>query len=203
MMMAETLAQLQSLLKRCSGSCLLPEYRSQLDELRGQTLTRELVDFLCERATDVKTWPEVRFEHLRILLLNESARGFDLKQWYLNGWKRGRLWLRVFFLRGYAMYATEQELEPLMKRLCGLLEKCHDYVDYAYLLSHGGLLHLLERYGYPCIRETCEVAQRENRRIDPLLRGRWTLNGQLEKVNLVSAGTAVAREQAFVAKNRR
>ena len=62
---------------------------------------------------------------------------------------------------------------------------------------------ILDDLQYPCIRETCEVAQRENRRIDPLLRGRWTLNGQLEKVNLVSAGTAVARDQAFVAKNRR
>lgn len=200
--MDAAVVELQAWFGRCSGSSLHPEYQLRLNALLVQPMTQELIDFLCDKATDVKLWPELRFEHLRILLLNESAWAFELKQWYLNGWKRGRLWLRVFFLRGYAMYATERELEPLMKRLCGLLEKNHNYEDYACILSRGGLPYLQDRYGYPCIRQACEAARREYGRIDPLLRGRWMLNGQLEHVNLVSAGTAVARELAFLTKNR-
>lgn len=197
----QLLSELRSYFKKCSDCSLHPEYQRRLDALMNHPLTQELADFLCDKATSKKHWPELRFAHLRILLLNESSRSFDLKQWYLDGWKRNRrLWLRLLYIRGYAMYATESELEPVMKRFGELLQKNHDYTDYSYMLSSGGLLHLVSQYGYPCCAKALEIAKAEHEKIDPLLRGMWTLNERLETVHLLSDVEAHARFKAIKAK---
>ncbi len=88
--MTTQLSELQLYFKKCSDCSLHPDYTARLHALLDQPLTQELVDFLCEKATSTKHWPALRFEHLRILLLNQSSRSFDLKQWYFDGWKRSR-----------------------------------------------------------------------------------------------------------------
>lgn len=78
--MTTQLSELQFYFKKCSDCALYPEYTARLHALLDQPLTQELVDYLCEKTTSAKHWPELRFAHLRILLLNETARAFDLKQ---------------------------------------------------------------------------------------------------------------------------
>ena len=195
------LVELRYYFQKCSDCSLHPAYKQRLELLTDLPLTQGLVDYLCEKATSTKHWPELRFAHLRILLLNESSRSFDLKQWYLDGWKRSRrLWLRLYFVRGYASYATEGEMQPVMKRFGELLHKSHDYVDYADILSCAGLPYLAEQYGYPCVLDALETAKAECEKIDPLLRNRWTTNERLEHVDLVSGWEAFAREKAYLAK---
>ena len=201
--MATQLSELQSDFKKCSDWLLHPEYTVRLHTLLDQPLTQELVDYLCEKATSTKHWPELRFAHLRILLLNQSSRNFNLKQWYFDSWKRSRrLWLRMFYLRGYAMYATEREMEPVMKRFAELLRRNHDYQDYEDILSCAGLPYLAREYGYPCFCRTLAIAREEYEKIDPLLRGWWTMNEQLETVELLSNAETDARMKAFLAKPR-
>lgn len=199
--MTTQLSELQFYFKKCSDCALHPEYTARLHALLDQPLTQELVDYLCEKAASAKHWPELRFAHLRILLLNETARAFDLKQWYLDGWKRSRrLWLRMYYIRGYAIYATESEMQPVMKRFGELLRRSHDCADYAEILSCAGLPYLAKQYGYPCVLDALETAKAEYEKIDPLLRGRWTTNEQLEHVDLVSGWEAFARDKAYLAK---
>lgn len=186
---------------KCSDCLLHPEYEKLLNELYDYDLNQEIIDFLCDKATSKKHWCELRFKHLKILLLNETALNYDLKQFYFDALKRcRRLWLKMFYIRGYALYATEEELLPVMKKFQQLLEKNHDYIDYEYILSVAGLSCLAEKYDYACFKETLETAKIEYQKIDPLLRGYFTMNEKLEHINLISYEEALKRSKEFSCK---
>ena len=188
---------------KCSDCLLHPEYTKLLDELYNYELNQEIIDFLCDKATSKKHWCELRFEHLKILLLNPSASQYDLKQFYLDSLKRcRRLWLKMFYIRGYALYATEEELLPVMKKFQELLDKNHDYIDYEYILSEAGLLYLVEKYNYTYLKETLETAKNEYQKIDPLLRGYFTMNEKLEHIDLISYEEVLKRSKEFLAKHK-
>ena len=188
---------------KCSDCLLYPEYTKMLDELHNYELNQEIIGFLCDKATTKKLWCELRFEHLKILLLNKTALNYDLKQFYFDALKRcQRLWLKMFYIRGYALYATEEELLPVMKKLQQQLEKNHDYIDYEYILSVAGLSYLAEKYDYACFKETLETAKTEYQKIDPLLRGYFTLNEKLEHINLISNEEALKRSKEFLEKHK-
>ena len=171
---------------KCSDCLLHPEYEKLLNELYDYDLNQEIIDFLCDKATSKKHWCELRFEHLKILLLKRCRR----------------LWLKMFYIRGYAFYATAEELLPVMKKFQQLLEKNHDYIDYEYILSVAGLSYLAEKYDYACFKETLETAKIEYQKIDPLLRGYFTLNEKLEHINLISNEEALKRSKEFLEKHK-
>ena len=188
---------------KCSDCLLHPEYEKLLNELCDFELNQEIIDFLCDKATTKKHWSELRFEHLKILLLNITALNFDLKQFYFDALKRCRqLWLKMFYIRGYAFYATEEELYPVMKKFRELLEKNHDYIDYEYILSEAGLPYFVKKYGYSCFEDTLETAKNEYRKIDPLLRGYFTMNGKLEHIELISNEESLRRSKEFSEKHK-
>ncbi len=169
---------------KCSDCLLHPEYEQLLKKLYDYELTQKIIDFLCDKATSKKHFCEIRFEHLKILLVNKSTVKFDLKQFYLDNLRKSRrLWLKMFYIRGYALYATEQELIPIMKKFKTQLEKNHDYIDYEYILSEAGLPYLVNKYGYFCFSDALETADNEYQKIDSLLRGYFTLNENLEHIN--------------------
>ena len=89
-----------------------------------------------------------------------------------------------------------------MKKLQQLLEKNHDYIDYEYILSVAGLSYLVEKYDYTCFKETIETAKIEYQKIDPLLRGYFTLNEKIEHINLISNEEALKRTKEFSAKHK-
>ena len=188
---------------KCSDCLLHPEYNKLLNELYNFELNQEIIDFLCDKATTKKHWCELRFEHLKILLLNPNASQYDLKQFYLDSLKRcRRLWLKMFYIRGYALYATEEELYPVMKKFRELLEKNHDYIDYEYILSEAGLPYFVKKYGYSCFEDTLETAKNEYQKIDPLLRGYFTMNEKLEHIDLISNEEALKRTNEFLEKHK-
>ena len=191
--------KLEQAFKKCSDCGLHYDYQVLLRSLYSAPLTEELVAYLCEKATSKKHICEIRYEHLKILLLNDTARQFDLKQFYFDCQKRcRRVWLRYFYIRGYAMYATEEEMIPVMQKFSEVLRKCHDYIDYAYLMSVAGLPYLVETYGYGCMKDTLAVAEVEYQKINPLLRGSFTINEQLEQVDSVCVEEIFARQKTVL-----
>lgn len=201
--MITILPELEKSFEKCSDCLLHPQYQLLLNQLLDYPLTEDLVAFLCEKATSKKHFCEIRFEHLRILLLNSSVRQYDLKQFFFDCQKRcRRLWLKLFYIRGYALYASEQEIVPIMRKFEVLLEKYHDYIDYEHILSVAGLPYLAQTYGYPCFYEALNTAKKEYVKIDPLLRGYFTLNEQLEQVNLLSVEEIRSRLKTFLEKHR-
>ncbi len=195
------LSELERTFKKCSDCLLHPDYIAFLNKLYNIELTQELVDYLCDKATSKKhTW-EIRFEHLRILLLNPSAKAFNLKEFFFENLKKSRrLAMKIFYIRGYANYASEDELNPVMVKFRNNLSKNHDYIDYNYLLSVAGIPYLVDTYGYDCFVKTLEKAEEEYRQINPLLQGYFTLNENLEQINLVSIEEVQRRSEEFLKK---
>ena len=197
------LSELERTFKKCSDCSMHPNYIANLDKLYNIELSQELIDYLCDKATSKKHIWEIRFDHLRILLLNPSAKAFDLKEFYYDNLKKcRRLAIKIFYIRGYAIYASEEELNPVMEKFRKNLEKNHDYIDYNYLLSAAGIPYLVDTYGYDCFVKTLEKAEEEHQRIDPLLRGYFTLNTNLEQVNLLSTEEVIRRSERFLEKCR-
>lgn len=197
------LTQLELTFEKCSDGLLDPDYVYHLNKLYKIELTEKLVGFLCEKATSKKHFWEIRFDHLRILLLNPSAKAFDLKDFYFENLKKcRRLALKLFYIRGYAIYASEKELNPIMDKFCKSLEKNHDYIDYNYILSVAGVPYLVNTYGYKCFIETLKKAQEEYQEIDPLLRGYFTIDSNLEQVDLLPIEEVFERSHQYLEKYR-
>ena len=74
-----------------------------------------------------------------------------------------------FFIRGYAIYASEEEIKTVIDKFQKCLEKNYDYVDYNCILSVAGIPYLVYTYGYECFVRTLEKAEEEYQRIDLLL----------------------------------
>lgn len=201
--MSDLLSELERTFKKCSDCQLHPEYVECLNLLYKIPLNQELVDDLCEKATSKKHIWEIRFAHLRILLMNPTSRTFDLKGFYLENLKKSRrLAMKIFFIRGYAMYATEEELNPVMEKFRNNLERNHDYIDYNYILSDAGIPYLVKTYGYDCFVQSLGKAKQEHEKIDPLLRGYFTLDEHLNQINLLTTEEIHQRTMAFLEKSR-
>ena len=184
--MLPTVAALEQAFKRCSDCMLHDDYPPLLEQLIEGELTEEHINYLCEKCLSKKHVWEIRFEHLRVLLLNSSTKKYDLKDFFSQRLKAARrLSMKLFYIRGYAMYATEEELMPVMEKFCGSLEKLHDYMDYNDILSVAGLPYLVKTYGYDCFREAYQKALDESANV-PCLLGLTTLNERMELVRHVS-----------------
>lgn len=197
------LSELERTFKKCSDCLLHPDYIANLNKLNNIELSQELIDYLCDKATSKKHIWEIRFDHLRILLLNPSAKAFDLKEFYFENLKKcRRLAMKIFYIRGYAIYASEEELIPVMEKFCRNLEGPCGYIDYNYILSIAGLPYLVETYGYPCFAQALAKANQEYAKISSSLRGYFTLNENLEQVNLISPEESLKRMQAFLKEHQ-
>ena len=188
-----------------SSDCLLHyEYIKMLKELLHCDLDQEIIDFLCEKATSKKHWCEIRSEHVKILLLNKSSYKYDLKQFYYeNAKKARRLWFKLYFIRGYAIYASESELSPMMTKFQEFLRKYHDYIDYEFILSPAGLPYLVKTYGYPCFAEALETAKIEYEKINPLLRGYFTFDENMNHIKLLSHEEVHRRSEEYLKSLRK
>ena len=194
------LSELERTFKKCSDCLLHPDYIANLNKLNNIELSQELIDYLCDKATSKKHIWEIRFDHLRILLLNPSAKAFDLKEFYFENLKKcRRLAMKIFYIRGYAIYASEEELNPVMEKFRKNLEKNHDYIDYNDILSVAGLPYLVDVYGYDCFCKAYQKAQEEVQRISPLLLGGFTRDSRLRRVILRSPAETMRREKEFLA----
>ena len=197
----DLLSALERSFKKCSDCLLHPDYVSCLKKLYDIELSQEYIDYLCKIITSKKHIWEIRLHHLAILLLNQSAKAFDLKNFYFENLKRcRRLAIKIFYIRGYAIYASEAELNPVMENFCRNLEKNHDYIDYNYILSVAGLPYLVDTYRYDCFVRTLKKAEEEHEKINPLLRGCFTLNSNLEQVNLLTNEEVQKRTKQFLDK---
>lgn len=176
-------------------------YEQYLRQLRTVPLTQELVDYLCTQIDNPKSKRscELRFIHLQPLFLNPTAAYFDLKDFLYDHLKRCRRpWLRMFYLRAYAQYATEQELEPQLAKFEDMLRKYHDYQDFAQILSPAGLPFLVRQYGYPRLKQTLAVAIIEYTHINPKLRGFFTLTESGDPTSLLPPEEIHRRFQEYL-----
>lgn len=118
---------------------------------------------------------------LRQLALEEPEGG---KEFFLQAFRKERyLDMKLCALRGYAAYATEDEVAPLMARLLELLRKravttpC-DYQEYEPMRSAFLMPYLLQRYGYDCFRAFHEQLEAQYAAMPDCFKGIFTLDEQ-------------------------
>ena len=179
-------------------------YEQYLHQLYTEPLTQELVDYLCFQIDNPKNKKscELRFIHLQPLFINPSVQNFDLKE-YLHSHitKCKRLWLKLFYIRAYSIFATEKELETIMQKFEVNLQKSHDYQDYEQILSKAGLPYLCKKYEYNCFYHALSVAEKEYLTIDPLLRGFFTLDEDGNMIEILTPLQCRERLEAFFKKS--
>ena len=179
------------------------KYDNILRLLRTEPLTQELVDYLCSQIDNPKSKRscELRFIHLQPLFLNPSTLNFDLKEYlYSHITKCKRLWLKLFFIRAYAIYADESELILIMQEFSNNLRNTHDYIDYEPILSKGGLPFLCDKYGYECFNHALAIAAEEYEKINPLLRGYFTMNESGDHIDILTPQQILENTNKFLNK---
>ena len=92
---------------------------------------------------------------LKQLLLDTPP---NAKDFFLKAFKRERyLEMKLSAVRGYAVYATEEEVSTLVSKLLELLKKRpektpYNYTEYEPMRSIFLMPYLLEHYDYECFR---------------------------------------------------
>lgn len=91
----------------------------------------------------------------------------NAKDFFLRAFKKERyLDMKLTAVRGYAFYAAEEEVNPLMAKMLELLKKRpehtpYDYQEYEIMRSKFLMPYLLEKYHYKCFQEFSEQLERQ------------------------------------------
>ena len=114
---------------------------------------------------------------------------YELKDFFLTVFKKERhLDTRLTAIRGYAAYATEAEVIPIMDKFTQILNKGGRLLalrtEYELLRSKFGLPYLIRKYGYSCFIEAAEVLDKMYDSLPKELKGYFTYdeNGVLVKL---------------------
>ncbi len=91
----------------------------------------------------------------------------NAKEFFFRAFKKERyLDMKLMALRGYAFYAAEEEVNPLMSKMLVLLKKRpehtpYNYQEYEIMRSKFLMPYLLEKYNYNCFREFNEQLEKQ------------------------------------------
>ena len=87
---------------------------------------------------------------------------------------------------GYAKFATEEELIPVIDKFNDNMRSIQDYIDFSYLMSEYGIKLLVKTYNYPCLHNCLKVAKQEYKKIDPYLKNYITTDENFKTIKVLS-----------------
>lgn len=128
---------------------------------------------------------------------------FDLpeqgKDFFLKAYKKERyLDMRLTAIRGYAAFASEEEVAVLMNKMLEILKKRsettpYNYEEYEILRSAFLMPYLVEKYPYDCFKKFNEQLEKQYHIMPDVFKGIFTCNDKGEHIQLIPP--AVARKQ--------
>ncbi|MCL2312951.1 MAG: hypothetical protein FWC41_12125 [Firmicutes bacterium] len=166
------------------------EYRESMIHMRFEPFSEEDMLFFKElylTSKDIFT----RNQILQAFVL--QCLQYDLKDFFLLAFKKERyLDMRLIAIRGFAAYATEKEIIPLMKKFLEILIKIpthtpYNYEEYEILRSKFGLPYLVEKYGYSCFKEAFAQLEKQYNDMADECKGFFTLDKNGLHVSLMSS----------------
>ena len=164
------------------------DFQQLLEKCKDIELTSTDVDFLTELYFPAKNL-YIRNTILKALVFCEDI---NLKDFFLKAFKKERyLDMRLTAIRGYAKYATENEVEKLMSKFTEILMKRPEstpfnYQEYELLRSAFGLPYLVDKYGYDCFIQAYEQEEKQYHAMPDAFKGHFTLNERGDIVQLRS-----------------
>lgn len=128
---------------------------------------------------------------------------FDLpeqgKDFFLKAYKKERyLDMRLTAIRGYAAFASEEEVAVLMNKMLEILKKRsettpYNYEEYEILRSDFLMPYLLEKYSYDCFKNFNEQLEKQYNAMPEVFKGIFTCNDKGEHIQLIPP--AIVRKQ--------
>lgn len=154
-----------------------------------------------ERNTKMERYFNTKDIAKRNALLKQLV--FDLpedgKDFFLKVYKKERyLDMRLTAIRGYAVFASEEEVAILMNKMLEILKKRpertpYNYQEYEILRSAFLIPYLLETYPYFCFKEFNEQLEKQYDAMPEVFKGIFTCNDKGEHIQLIPP--AVVRKQ--------
>ena len=97
--------------------------------------------------------------------------------------------MKLTAVRGYAEYASEEEVNTLMSKMLELLKKRavttkNDYQEYEPMRSPFLMPYLLEKYNYKCFRDFSDQLEKQYDAMDDEWKGIFTLDEKGKLVEL-------------------
>lgn len=154
-------------------------YREAMINMRFESFTIEDTNFFIDYYKTVKDIFS-RNQILQAFVL--QCQKYDLKKFFLSAFKKERyLDMRLTAIRGYAIYASEKEIAPLMKKFIDILVKIpsrtpYNYQEYEMLRSKFGLPYLVEQYRYDCFKEALNQLEKQYNDMPDECKGFFTLD---------------------------
>jgi hypothetical protein len=154
-----------------------------------------------ERDAKMEAYFQTKDIAKRYALLKQLV--FDLpedgKDFFLKAYKKERyLDMRLTAIRGYAAFASEEEVAVLMRRMLEILKKIpektpYNYQEYEILRSAFLMPYLLGKYPYDCFKEFNEQLEKQYNAMPEVFKGIFTCNDKGEHIQLIPP--AVVRKQ--------
>lgn len=121
---------------------------------------------------------------LRYIILSKlfNDKDFNLKQFFADAYKKERyLDMKLQAVRGYANYASQEEVEKIMEHFMKILKNRpestpYDYQEYEYLRAVCGLPYLIKRYGYSCFLNVFEQEEKQYNNMPDAFKGHYTFD---------------------------
>lgn len=154
-------------------------YIEAMINIRFESFTIEDTNFFIDYYKTVKDIFS-RNQILQAFVL--QCQKYDLKEFFLSAFKKERyLDMRLTAIRGYAIYASEKEIYPLMKKFIDILVKIpsrtpYNYQEYEMLRSKFGLTYLVEQYRYDCFKEALDQLEKQYNDMPDECKGFFTLD---------------------------
>ena len=167
-----------------------PEYQETMIQMRLTMFTEADVAYFKNLYADSKDLFS-RNQILQAFVL--QCLRYPLKDFFLTAFKKERyLDMRLTAVRGYAAYASEKEIIPLMKKFMEILAKRpestpYNYQEYEILRSPFGLPYLVKKYGYSCFTQASELLEKQYADMPDLCKGFFTLDEHGMHVPLLPA----------------
>jgi hypothetical protein len=164
-------------------------FKKLLESCEGAKLSNDNAVFLAELYDKVK---DLRHRNtiLKALIWCED---YDLKEFFLRAFARERyLDIRLTAIRGYANYASEQEVDKLMGEFTEILIKRpevnpYNYHEYEMLRSAFGLPYLVKRFGYQSFITAQSQLDKQYNDMPDVFKGSFTLDDKGKYIELISS----------------
>ncbi|WP_409370269.1 hypothetical protein [Lysinibacillus sp. 38-6] len=115
----------------------------------------------------------------------------DGKDFFLKAYKKERyLDMRLTAIRGYAAFASEEEVTLLMNKMLEILKKRpestpYNYQEYEILRSAFLIPYLLENYSYNCFQIFNEQLKKQYDAMPDVFKGIFTCDAKGEHIQLI------------------
>lgn len=162
------------------------DFRDALYQLDTENLTSENTDVLIKI---YKTTKQIDYRN-RILKLLYTHNSSDLQEFFEGAYKKERyLDMKIYALRGLALFSNEKYIEKLVNKLKLILAKReettpYNYQEYELLRGKNALPFLVGTYNYNCLKELLQQVNEQYERMPDAFKGHFTTDENGEITNL-------------------